>query len=449
VKFAEEAQSNEEFYLVTSSYFNVIGASGHAYLISEVNCKWNAIGQFLGIFDWGISSSQWWAGAYWPKLASEMSTRAHPPFFVINKGGIYFTDNEWQHNGITLPSGSQIVSVNGMTSSSFLDYVKTQTHLRYDAYPKDWLDKYLLFIDEGRDFDGWTVEFLLPDSTFVETFVPKQGGIYIEKGTVFTTDAKENCTCLELTDSVGYIRIKSMWGGALSYVLKGFIQREQKEIREFLEQSQGKYKKLIIDVRNNDGGLPEYVYDALTSPFLNKSITFKQIVGLKKKYLQDTEPSVLRDQKKTYSKYIIDVQEVEPPTGFDGNDWIFYRITREIRPSSERYNFEGKIYVLIDGGGSATDDYADLIKRTGLGILVGQNTGGCGGAYLAPPAIRLPRSGMIFRVETDLSLTPNGGINELYGTEPDLKLYSTHPPKSITREDLLNDAWIKHIITDL
>jgi len=182
------------------------------------------------------------------------------PFFVAVKEGAYYTDNDWRNDGIAVPSGSQIIGVNGMTCSSYLDYLKTQTHLRYDAYSKDWLDKYPLFIDEGKDFCGWSVKFLLADGTTLETFVPKVVGIYIEKGTVFTTDAKENCTCVELTDSVRYIRIKSMWRGPLSCVFKGYIREDRKKIRDFLEGSQGKYKKLIVDVRDNLGGIPECVY---------------------------------------------------------------------------------------------------------------------------------------------------------------------------------------------
>ena len=145
--------------------------------------------------------------------------------------------------------------------------------------------------------------------------------------------------------------------------------------------------------------------------------------------------------------YVIETREVKPPDGFAENDWVFYEITRQFRPS-ERYNFQGKIYVLINGGcWSATDDYADLVKRTRLGTVVGQNTSGSGGAHLAPGVIRLPRSGMIFRVETELLLRPNGEVNELFGTEPDVRLPSASPPRSITRDDLLQDAWIKEIVT--
>jgi hypothetical protein len=56
---------------------------------------------------------------------------------------------------------------------------------------------------------------------------------------------------------------------------------------------------------------------------------------------------------------------------------------------------------------------------------------------------------MIFRVETVILLTPDGNVDELFGTEPNVKLPSADPPKSITKEDLLDDTWIKKIINDL
>ena len=124
-------------------------------------------------------------------------------------------------------------------------------------------------------------------------------------------------------------------------------------------------------------------------------------------------------------------------------------MTRLIEPSG-RCPFDGKLYVLTNGGTfSAADDYADMVKRLHLGTLVGQNTGGGGCGYLIPPAIRLPGSGMILRMEADLLLTPEGSFNELFGTEPDVKLPSTDHPRSISREDLLQDAWIRTIIDEL
>jgi len=84
-----------------------------------------------------------------------------------------------------------------------------------------------------------------------------------------------------------------------------------------------------------------------------------------------------------------------------------------------------------------------------LATLVGRNTAGGGAAYIAPSAIRLPASGMIFRVETELVINPNGSVNELFGTPPDIQLEPADPPKSITKEYLLKDKWIEHIIHEM
>ena len=446
--FAEQAESNEEFFRVVSGYFSVIGASGHAYLYPEGMAKWTALGTLIGLNDFGISTRQMWAGTYWSKLAQGLPWRAHPPFLITVTNGTYFTDDDWQCDGRAVPRGSRIVKVNGMSCAAYLASVKARTHLRYDAFPKDWMDKYLLIIDESAAFQGWQVEFLLPDGTAVVGFVPKVSGLPARKGAVHTAEARDNCACLELSDAVAYVRIKTM-GDLLGYVCKGPMQRDRRRIREFLERGQGRYTKLIIDIRNNGGGLTEYVFENLLRPFLDRPVTFKRTVGLKRKYLQDAKPSVLQCLKKNYAGYIAETREIKPPAGFAEEDWVFYEITTRLSPS-ERYPFRGKAYVLINGGGwSAADDHADCVKRIGLGTVVGQNTGGGGGAYLLPPVIRLPRSGILLRVEADLLLTSEGGVNELFGTEPDVKLPPADPPRSITREDLLKDPWIRKVIYEL
>ena len=376
VEFAEQARSNEEFYRVIIDYFTVIGASGHAYLYPEDMAKWTAVGRFLGLSDFGISTRQMWAGAYWSRLSQSIPWRAHPPFYITATNGAYFTEGDWWYQDMLVPKGSRIMSVNGMTCAAYLNYVKTRTHLRYDAFPKDWADKYLLIIDESTGFRGWQVGFLLPDGKPVESLVPKMPGLPAQKGEVYTVDAKDNCTCIELTDSVAYLRVKTM-GNLLGYVFKGPMRKDRSKIRDFLERGQGRYKKLIIDIRDNGGGLTEYACENLFSPFLDQPVTFQRVVGLKRKYLQDTKPSVVRYLKKEYAKYILETREVKPPEGFGQDDWVFYENTMQVRPS-EPYNFRGKLYVLINKGCySAADNYADFVKRTQLGTLVGRNTGGC------------------------------------------------------------------------
>jgi hypothetical protein len=450
LEFAEQAGSDEEFYLVISGYFNVIGASGHAYLVPDDYLRWCSVGSLLGVVNWGIAPGQFEKARYWVKLAGNLSTRAHPPFQVVGLDGRYFTGDDWQYDGTIVPKGSEIIEVNGMSCSCYLEFIKANTLLKYDAYPKGWVDYFLMIIDEGPSFKGWQVDFRFPDARTIQAFAPKVKGFPAPiDNWASTVEARENCTCIELTDDVGYVRIRSFMPDPLDSVFKGYIRKERKRIDAFLERAQGRYKKLIIDVRNNGGGLPEYYYDNLVAPFLNEPVTWKETVGLKRKFLADTKPSVLRFLRKHVGAMQVSEKELDPPQGFDREQWVFYEITREVRPSN-RYDFHGKLYVLINGGCySAADGYADAVKRTGLSTLVGGNTGGAGGAaYFTPPMVRLPSSGMIFRMEADLGINADGSFNEFVGTRPDIELPLADPPASITREALLKDEWIKRIITE-
>jgi len=452
VEFAKQAHSNEEFYQVVEGYFRVIGASGHAYMLPDGYLKWGSIGSLLGIWKSPITFRQFQKARYWPKLAGNLSTRAHPPFRVEGREGRYFTGDDWQYDGTIIPKGSEILKVNGMSCSCYLDYIKTDTPLKYDAYPKGWADYFVMIIDEGPAHKGWHVDFGLPEGSVLSAFVPKIEGFPTSKEEkVHTIEPKANCTCLELADDVGYVRVKSFQGHPTDFLFKDFIKKDGKKIRAFLEQSRGKYDKLIIDVRNNSGGDPQYFYDNLIRPFLEQPVTYEHTVGLKRRFLKDTKPSVLRQlHKMMVPKYVTDTRQVTPPEGFDSEKWIFYEITRRLEPS-KRYNFSGEMYILINGGCfSACDDYPNTIKRIGIATLAGQTTGGAGGiGYCMTPFVRLPESGMVFALDAHLPLNPDGSFTALHGLEPDIELPDADPPKSITKEDLLKDPWIDKVIADL
>ncbi|MBC8470999.1 MAG: hypothetical protein H8D56_16125 [Planctomycetes bacterium] len=453
LEFAENAKNNEEFFQVVNGYFKVISATCHFYLIGEESLKSFKLASFFGFIKWVITPGQFDRAPYWARLSDKISTRAHPPFHIVHREGKYLTDDDWQYNGTTVHRGSEILKVNGMTCSAYLNFINENTSLRYDAYAKDWTKQYLLIIDEGSTHKGWQVDFSLPDGSVLRAFVPKVKDFPAPKAEkVHTTEPKANCTCLELTKDVGYIRVKSCMPGKLSALFRGFIKKDRNKIKTFLERSQGKYSKLIIDFRNNGGGLPQYGYDALISPFLDEPATYSQVVGVKKKFLADTDESVLdslRDEVSTQKAHVIRITETKPPEELDPNQWTFYEVTRKIEPRN-RYNFKGDLYILINGGClSAADDYLNAVKRIGLATLVGQNTGGGAAGYLAPPIIMLPASGMAFRVETDLVINPDGSINELFGTPPDVELPIIWPPRSITKEDLLKDEWIRTVIDEL
>ena len=437
IELAEQAQSIEEFLQVVYCYFSLIGASGHAYLIPEEFLR-DYTWQFLLRNPTEISRGQFLEATYWPRLFCS-TCLVLPPFPVVCKGNEYLTGGRWRYKGLTIPAGSQILKVNGMTCSAYLDAAKKNTWLRHMADDVDWLDKRLLAVTDSERSRGWQVDFLLPDSTTVSSFVPYKRWTFGAGKIDFNDWSKENCICVELSGYIGYIRIKSFIGK--------FRRRDERKIRTFLEHAQGKYRKLIIDIRNNPGGDPAYFDHNLIRPLIREPIRYRQIAGVRRKFVAETKQSYL--DSKRHGAWIITTEETQPPEEFSTDEWIFYEITREFGPSGS-YDLNGHVYVLInDGVGSAAADYADIVKRTNIGTLVGQNTGGGAAAYYAPVMMRLPASGMIFMLEADLLINSDGSYNVITGTPPDIELPAAELPESLTKEDLLKDEWIKKIINDL
>jgi len=434
---AEQAQTNEEFLQVVWGYFTLIGASGHGYLLDEESL----LGYMEDSFRTGakgcLSNIPWgrfWEARYWAKLHKKAF--AHAPFPIIRQGEDYFTGEDWSFWWKRVPEGSQIVAVNGMSCSEYKDYLKRQTALRYVAGDADKFTESLLVMNEGSGFRGWDVSFRLPDGSECDRFVPRRIGRRLDKSR-FTNWRKGNCECVELSDEVGYVRVKVMiWIGA-------WEKSDGKKIRRFLEKSQGRYKKLIIDLRHNGGGSPTYVLANLIRPFLNEPLVYKLISGIKRKVLTDNLYVTRVGAWETA------IDEVPPPAGFDPNQWVFHEMHREV-PPSDRYAFDGEMYVLMDQvSASATETYLDAVKRTGLATLVGQRSQGAGGDYMIAPVMRLPKSGMIFRMAADLDINPDGTFQELVGVQPDVELPSCPLPDRVDRETLLKDPWIQAILNDL
>ncbi len=435
---AEQAETNKKFLQVVWGYFTLLGASGHGYLLPESSL----LGYMLDSIRHdakGLSDIPWgrfWEARYWAKLHKE--SFAHPPFEIICEGEDYFTGEDWSSWGKRIPEGSQITAVNGMSCSDYRDYLKRETALRYIACSGDPIPGQLLVMNEGPGFKGWDVSFRLPDGSECNRFVPGRKGYRPGRKSRFMDWRKGNFECAELSDEVGYVRIKLMIGGS--------EKSDRKKIHRFLEKSQGRYKKLIIDLRHNGGGSTIYTYDVLLRPFLDEPLVYKQISGVKRKVLSDL--FIVRGSCSEYA-WETAVDEVPPPAGFDPNVWIFHEINREVKPS-DRYAFDGDLYVLMDRkSGSATETYLDAIKRTGIATLVGRRSSGAMCGYLIAPVMRLPESGMIFRMEADLDINPDGTSNELAGVQPDVELPTCRLPDRVNREILLKDPWIQAIINGL
>ena len=180
--------------------------------------------------------------------------------------------------------------------------------------------------------------------------------------------------------------------------------------------------RLVIDLRGNEGG--ESVGDAILARLVERETAvaaFERVVRYR------TVPDDLRPVLDTWDRSFDDWGDAAVPRG-DGT----YRLTRyddgaALRPKGPRY--AGRVAVIVGAdNSSATFEFARTLRQAGLGVLVGQTTGGNqrglnGGAFYF---LRLPNSG----IEVDLPLVaafPPGGPETVpdAGLAPDVPAETT------------------------
>ncbi len=212
--------------------------------------------------------------------------------------------------------------------------------------------------------------------------------------------------------------VLSMPGWALynsDWDWKGFIDDT------FREMQDRKSPALIADLRGNEGGLD--CGDEILARLIGADLPR---TAYERRVRYQKTPADLDPYLDTWDNSFRDYSASTQPLG-DG----FYRLIERdgqsrapITPKGTR--FTGKLIVLTDASNSsATFQFANLVKSNGIGMLVGETTGGSqrginGGAFFF---LRLPESGL----EADLpligtfplELKPDAGI------EPDLRITAT------------------------
>lgn len=197
-------------------------------------------------------------------------------------------------------------------------------------------------------------------------------------------------------------------------------------------------RDLVVDLRGNEGGVD--VGDVIVSHLVRQPVPRETMIR-RVKYRR--VPDELRPYLDTWDPSFNDWGEAAREEK-DG----FFRLRRDadddpgapIAPAAP--TFQGRLWVLVGAiNSSATFEFAQTVRRNGLGKLVGQPTGGNqrginGGAFFF---LRLPNSGL----EIDLPLIGQFPAEEKpdAGLEPDL-------PVEPTPEDLASgrDAEIAAVL---
>lgn len=180
------------------------------------------------------------------------------------------------------------------------------------------------------------------------------------------------------------------------------------------------YKALIIDIRGNSGGNDTY-WESIVS-MLIKSDMYREGYCLVrnsdiiKKYLNKRYINNVKDIKELPTQVLKNAPK-EVTRDFNK----FFQIKTKIR-SNPKSKFNGDIYLLVDKSVySSSESFSIFAKETGFATLIGETTGGDGGG-IDPVLFRLPNSGLIIRMSSEMFLSPSGVCDEEFKVKPDYEM---------------------------
>lgn len=462
IKRAGKTKNDTEFMKLVEEYITRLSQTGHAYVyynlpessyIPDVSTMSedakNQIKQKLSFYNIDLSALNKFN--YWSYLHDEISKNkyAQPEIKIIYTDGKYMVTEpcKLKSSGEIIQKGAEVKGIDGYTADEYVRSLQSQVKLGFDSS----LHKLFLFnpfvVRPQNNASGWKVVFKLPDGGTKDAVVSE-----LDQSNPNTSTFYQNVITEDLGEDIGYIKISSLVNNNTSAP-----DYDKNLINDYIKESQGKYKKLIIDLRGNGGGSPEFLLDSIVAPLIKKPIVYTQTAAVKKSFFklwgktvqqyldtQYTDTPTLSFINKNNNPHLQEVTEVKNFPGYD-DSWVTFNVTHKISPKNT-LPFNGKVYLLVDGGSfSASEDFAQFCKRTGFAEVIGNNTGGGAASFLDPFFFCLPESKIIFRLEIETSLNPDATMSEVLGTEPDIKMKIKPTPADCSKESLMKDDWIRRI----
>lgn len=269
---------------------------------------------------------------------------------------------------------------------------------------------YQKYYNEGNDTNGWQIYLRDPQTNAVYAYL---------NGTLSSGWTSSG------GDVDGPREVEAAYDAdrkAVTFVITTFsdavLERDSSFVSDYLiSLGDVEIDHIIFDISGNGGGTDLYWRDNIVAPFGG---TYEWLTYL---YLRDT--SLTRNYFFPYtdpkpvseiSNHILPdfVEELEL-THFIGNE---ARLSNEATLGENA--LAAKRWVIIDERVySAADSFGAFCKATGWATLVGQTTLG-DGQGTSPVLIALPNTGLLVRFSCLAAETPDGTLNAVKGTAPDI-----------------------------
>lgn len=445
---AGSTNNNSEFFQMVYEYVQRLRqGDGHIDVYFGRNQSQN--NNFLQYYLNNIRKSTYFKTDYWGNEAAKFKWYAFSDMNVVYKNGKYILNKDYKFSDIVLPEGTMIEKVDGMKTDDYVKSLQNKTRLLLDTDLNKNFITNLFSIDSDTGCDTWTVDFRLKDGA-VYTGELRKLNVNVNTANSLGLYNYSNIECRELDGDIGYIRIFTFY--------QQYIKEDNEVIQNFMKASNGKYKKLIIDIRGNVGGELNYWGENIVRPLLKKPETLVQYSAIRKGFFDWMGIRyylfrwLIRNDLLQKDLNHIDSIKKTAFKEFSDKDWYVFKITKNFTPQNS-FPFSGKVYILTDQDTfSAGDSFAAAAKNMKLGEVIGTNTGGGGNLFMAPVEIALPNSQIMLRMNVELTLNDRNQPDQIFGTAPDVALqpstYPTENPYSLEINDLVKDAWISWVIND-
>lgn len=298
------------------------------------------------------------------------------PFSIRYIGNKAYITRDYTENNI-LTEGSEIILINDVSISHILKtlyasmngdgFNKQNILFTINKLPVSTLSKYFNYTD------SYMIQFKKPDEINIST-VTLEGMKYQKLVSVlnkrYNLDSENTDFSFKTLDSLNTAVI----------TIHSFVMRENDNYYEFLKSSFNQIdslniKNLIVDVRGNDGGHPDYAIDLL--------------------------------------RYLMDKDFVYFKTKVSNEKWNTF-----IKPYKN--NFKGKVYILINGGElSTTGHFISLVKHHNIGTFIGRESGSTFSCHDNSLRFVLPNTKINGKVARNTFETAVTGLNWEKGIMPD------------------------------
>lgn len=321
------------------------------------------------------------------------------PFDILWQNDRLFTHRNLSEDS-KLNDGLEILSINGIPAKTmYQEFKKRIPHEgnNWQLFQSNMNEVFRFYFHLLYGiYDNYEIEFLLPDGRkSIEKYAGASLKTFSELRKTRHKVKPRPCIKLRFKDTTYQTALLTIHTFSPRTLRKSCKFKFRSRIKKYFKTLQDvETKKLIIDIRGNGGGNPDYVKFLLQHLF-NEEFT------------QAEHSRIVKDKN---------IEEFCPRTK---KRWYPFNGVGTYKPR-EKLSFDGEIIVLMDGGTfSAAVELASVLKRYNRATFIGEETGGnpiimCG--YTVKAKWKLPNTkiqvspGTITSIYDDLSKNDGRGV---------------------------------------